>query len=254
MHRGRKSSSALILSLDVEKAFDRISWLFLFAALWHFGLPSSFPEWIQLLYRSSWASVVITCVRYSPFSSILGYQTGLPSVPSFPIWSGSHFPVQFNRPLSLMRYRLQTMSTTWLFTVCWLMMHSHFSPPGHFCPMSYGLNQSFTNTLYSFHWIKVAIGCFSGKIMSLHPEFAHSTTCQLSNWIYSIITWITTDITKWTAIPMTLCGKFNIFKMNIIHWAIYILWALPSLSHTNTSSEWINFLGPFFAEKDKGLT
>jgi len=38
-----------IVSLDAEKAFDRVNWKFLFAALNKFGFGSYFINWIRIL-------------------------------------------------------------------------------------------------------------------------------------------------------------------------------------------------------------
>lgn len=43
-----KNSPIVALSLDAEKAFDRMQWDFLFAALSHFGFSSSFITWVKM--------------------------------------------------------------------------------------------------------------------------------------------------------------------------------------------------------------
>lgn len=41
---------ALILNLDAQKAFDRLSWPFMFVTLSHYGFESSFMEALRVLY------------------------------------------------------------------------------------------------------------------------------------------------------------------------------------------------------------
>lgn len=48
----RENSAALLLSLDAEKAFDRLGWPFLFATLRHIGVQGPFMRAIRHLYSN----------------------------------------------------------------------------------------------------------------------------------------------------------------------------------------------------------
>ena len=48
-----------ILSLDQEKAFDRVHWHFLFSTLQKMGFGPSFIRWVELLYSDIRSSVII---------------------------------------------------------------------------------------------------------------------------------------------------------------------------------------------------
>ena len=59
--------SAAILSLDQEKAFDRVDWPFLFRTLTHMGFGQSFISWVQLLYSEIRSAILINGYTSDPF-------------------------------------------------------------------------------------------------------------------------------------------------------------------------------------------
>ena len=72
---------AAILSLDQEKAFDRVDWSFLFSTLSKMGFGDSFIKWIRVLYRSPRCSVMVNG-HISPFVfPSRGVRTGCPLSP-----------------------------------------------------------------------------------------------------------------------------------------------------------------------------
>ena len=73
-----------LLSLDQEKAFDRIDWPFLFAALAKMGFGDNFIRWVRLLYSDVRSSVLVNLVNgYTsrPFKPSRGVLQGCPLSP-----------------------------------------------------------------------------------------------------------------------------------------------------------------------------
>ena len=75
------SSPVAVLSLDQEKAFDRVDWSFMCSVLVSMGFGSSFVRWVKLFYTS-----VQSCVNVngylSPFFSLFrGVRQGCPLSP-----------------------------------------------------------------------------------------------------------------------------------------------------------------------------
>jgi hypothetical protein len=59
----QKKTSALLLKLDISKAFDSVSWEYLFKMLQHRGFPVKWCNWLGLLFASSSSSIRLNGVR-----------------------------------------------------------------------------------------------------------------------------------------------------------------------------------------------
>ena len=75
------SDPEVIISLDTEKAFDRVEWSYLFTALQRFGFGDNFVSWIRFLYASPQASVCTNTSRSKTFPLSRGTRQGCPLSP-----------------------------------------------------------------------------------------------------------------------------------------------------------------------------
>ncbi len=79
--RQNSVSSEVVISLDAEKAFDRIEWVYLFRVLKEFGFGEGLISWIRLLYVDPQASVFTNSVNSEYFTLSRGTRQGCPLSP-----------------------------------------------------------------------------------------------------------------------------------------------------------------------------
>ncbi|XDV14300.1 hypothetical protein PO909_002470 [Leuciscus waleckii] len=81
IHSSKNRIPEIVVSLDAEKAFDRVEWGYLYEAMDRFGLGGNFILWVRLLYSSPMASVQTNDVLSPPFSLRRGTRQGCPLSP-----------------------------------------------------------------------------------------------------------------------------------------------------------------------------
>uniref|UniRef100_A0A8C5PK30 Reverse transcriptase domain-containing protein n=1 Tax=Leptobrachium leishanense TaxID=445787 RepID=A0A8C5PK30_9ANUR len=72
---------SLVLSLDAEKAFDRVEWPFLFSTMSCFGLPENYLTLVRALYSDMTAQVQISGCYPTRFPILNGTRQGCPLSP-----------------------------------------------------------------------------------------------------------------------------------------------------------------------------
>eukprot|EP00253_Pinus_taeda_P005582 PITA_05582 len=76
-----KHMKAIILKIDLAKAFDRVSWLYLKMILIHLGFPQNFISWIMACITTPTFSVLINGSASQFFHSERGLRQGCPLSP-----------------------------------------------------------------------------------------------------------------------------------------------------------------------------
>ena len=67
-----------LLSLDQEKAFDRVDWSYLFSLLDRLGFGPNFISWVRLFYTDPRASILVNGFITEPFQLFRGVRQGCP--------------------------------------------------------------------------------------------------------------------------------------------------------------------------------
>lgn len=77
------NTPVVILSLDQEKAFDRVEWSFMRDTLVSMGFGPSFVRWVDLFYHDVQSAVNVNGYLSSYFSLSCGVRQGCPLLPLF---------------------------------------------------------------------------------------------------------------------------------------------------------------------------
>ena len=82
----------LLMLIDFEKAFDSISWKFMYNVLEFLGFDSEYINWVKLMNKNFTASIVQAGVKSSPISIERGCKQGDPiaSLLVYHLWSVSN--------------------------------------------------------------------------------------------------------------------------------------------------------------------
>uniref|UniRef100_A0A3Q3H395 Reverse transcriptase domain-containing protein n=2 Tax=Kryptolebias marmoratus TaxID=37003 RepID=A0A3Q3H395_KRYMA len=232
---------AVIVSLDAEKAFDRVEWQFLFQVLHKFGLGPNFINLVKSFYSDPTASVNTNGLMSEPFKIHRGCRQGCPLSPLLftlfieplaeiirtnPDVSGINIGGR-NHVISLfaddvLLYMcnpeksipaiLESMATFSALSGYKINLGKSVATP--FGIPSENLTQSpFQLSMRGFKYLGI----------SVPPDLNNLFGANYS----PLIQKIKHDLIKWAPLPSSFLGRINIIKMNILPRLNYLYQNLP---------------------------
>jgi hypothetical protein len=245
-----KNIKTNILSLDAEKAFDRVNWKFLFATLHKFGFGDLFINWLKILYNSPTACVRTNNQISSSFCLQRGTRQGCPLSPSL-------FAI-FIEPLAatirqtkavkgIKCMKIEHKISLYADDVLLYLQHSNNS-----LLQVIRILESFSKVSdYSLNWSKstvLSINCSlenslnlqmqSGNIKYLGITVSNKLTDLLKLNHAPLLNRIEEDLERWKSLPITLMGRVASIKMMVLPRINYLFSMVPN----KPSSDWFKSL------------
>jgi len=236
-------SSEIIISLDAEKAFDRVEWNYLFTILDRFGFGPSFTSWIRLLYTAPVASVRTNflCSQYFPLSR--GTRQGCPLSPLLFALAIEPLSIALkNSPFfsGIVRggieHRVSLYADDLLLFVA--------NPVGSVSDLLNILNNFGSFSGYKLNINKsecfpvnnmakqIPVGALpfhvsSTKFRYLGVNISHSFDLLYQYNFSKLLTQVKLDLQRWDKLPLTLFGRIQSIKMNILPRFLFLFQTLP---------------------------
>lgn len=240
-HKGAKDTC--ILSLDAEKAFDRVEWGYLFEVLSRFGFGDEFCKWVKILYSEPNAEVLTNNIISKPFRLFRGTRQGCPLSPLLFVIALEPLAIAIRNHATIKgigtgdqehrvaMYADDTLLFLSKLSVSIPALTSLISRFGKFS--GYRVNETKSSIL------------FLNEQERLHPIISHpflhasngfkylgiTITPQLDKMVPTnydpCVSRVRESLNRWASLPLSLIGRINVIKMNILPKFLYLFQSIP---------------------------
>uniref|UniRef100_A0A3P9C0F7 Reverse transcriptase domain-containing protein n=1 Tax=Maylandia zebra TaxID=106582 RepID=A0A3P9C0F7_9CICH len=234
---------ALAISLDAEKAFDRVEWEYLFDVLDRFGLGSEFVKWVKLLYGAPAARVLVNGSVSDVFPLGRGTRQGCPLSPLLfalalePLAEAIRTdPEICGVTLSNTEYRISLYADDVLLFLT--------KPETSIPALTHIINQFGLFSGYKINYDKSeALPLGDGGRWDAPPNFpfrwsttgftylgirVSADTAELYKLNFKpIVASIKNDLNRWFDLPLSWTGRISLIKMNVLPRILYPIQMLP---------------------------
>uniref|UniRef100_A0A8C5MTA5 Reverse transcriptase domain-containing protein n=1 Tax=Leptobrachium leishanense TaxID=445787 RepID=A0A8C5MTA5_9ANUR len=240
-----RSDPSLLLSTDAEKAFDRVSWPYLFSTLRQMGFGSNMLAWIGSLYADPTARINLNGTLTTPFHIRNGTRQGCPLSPLLfaislePLLHAIRTnPSIHGIEVAGHRHKVATYADDLLFFIRQplISLPALTSLLREYGSLSnYKINMTKSEILglsvpppmraqlqasFPFRWCKSSL-----KYLGIFLT-ADTSDLYQANYL-PLLHSITADLTKWAFPHVTWFGRINVLKMNILPRLLYLFQTLP---------------------------
>ena len=243
VHLWEGAPDTAILSLDAEKAFDRVEWPFLLEMLRRFGFGDYFRRWVEILFVDSSAVVFTNNLISQPFKLSRGTRQGSPISPLLFVIAMEPLAIAIRSHPSIcgiktgdLEHHIALYADDTIVFLSDLVksipsLLELISQFGGFSGFKVNKDKSsimflneqerrkpmvshpFVNAMDGFKYLGIRI---TPKINTLSATNYEPMLANLSE-----------DVQRWSTLPLSILGRINIIKMNILPKFLYIFQSIP---------------------------
>ena len=233
----------VLISLDAEKAFDRVEWDYLFYTLQQFGFGPRFISWVKVLYSSPVAAVRTNNTISSYFPLNRGNRQGCPLSPLLFAVAVEPLAISLrneNRIKGILRHG--SVHKVSLYADDMLL---YISDPLVCVPKvlkllkDFGRLSGYKVNIQKSEMMPVNDAAKSIALNSLSFKISTHKFKHLGIWITHdfkdlfkenfppLILRLKQDLERWNLLPLSLGGRINTIKMNVMPKFLYLFQCIP---------------------------
>lgn len=232
-----------VVSLDAEKAFDRLEFSYLFYVLTKFGFGPKFVSWVRLLYSSPKAAVVTNkvCSQYFPLSR--GTRQGCPLSPLLFVLAIEPLSIKLRSLPSIQGirrmdadYKISLYADDLLIyltdpSVCTPVILNTLGDFSKFSGYKINYSKSVCFPINDKHHtireadlpFSVSESGFKYLGINITPTFSGLYEGNFT----PLLGKLKSDLQRWSTIYLSLAGKINCIKMNVLPRFLYLFQSIP---------------------------